>query len=393
SGRRAYMPKGGRTSTKLPGLLAATVKQRCREFGHVIFTPYAVGLVCYDLRSDAKHSITLEIARDTQPAQDAADRELVARYRPGQPRKGLLVQMVDRIHRLQSVAAASRHDLPLPSLSAVAERVTFPFEIWRLVDVRWKEVGYRSLSAYITGLIRYDLLVSGPHSSITADCRSKLQRKLTRQTLAERRKARRRKLLLDHLIEEAEGRPMPEQELERVKARIVKELRRISFSPGSAKMPAQTIAFQREPIRTSSRGASTVKVERSERANVAARIFDAAIPLPRRQRHYRKNRYSAVVESALIDGVTIRHIQVNRTRHRSELRRRVGEHEHRVADSNRSMHHGAVWALLLEHHLALKCCGDEVNQSYGAFSKQIRSEGMESFWDWFNRHRGNPRPV
>jgi len=32
----------------------------------------------------------------------------------------------------------------LPPLSAVAERVTFPFEIWRLVDVRWKELGYRN---------------------------------------------------------------------------------------------------------------------------------------------------------------------------------------------------------------------------------------------------------
>src|SRR6202035_1203838 len=126
----------------------------------------------------------------------------------GQPRKGLLVQLVDRIQRLQSIAAASRHDLPLPPLSAVAERVTFPFEIWRLVGVRWKELGYRSLSAYITGLIRYDLLVSGPHSSITADCRSKLQRKLTRKTLADRRKGRRRKILLDHLIEEREGRPV-----------------------------------------------------------------------------------------------------------------------------------------------------------------------------------------
>ena len=81
------MPKGVRKSITIPGLLAATVKQRCREFGHAIFTPYAVELVCYDLRSDAKHSITLEIARDTQPAQDAVDQELVARYRPGQPRR------------------------------------------------------------------------------------------------------------------------------------------------------------------------------------------------------------------------------------------------------------------------------------------------------------------
>ena len=82
-----------------------------------------------------------------------------------------------------------------------------------------------------------------------------------------RRKGRRRKILLDHFIEEAEGLAIPEQELERVKARIVKELRRISFSPGSAKMPAHTISFQREPICTSSRGASTVKVERSAASN------------------------------------------------------------------------------------------------------------------------------
>ena len=262
-----YMAKGVRKSITIPGLLAPTVKQRCAEFGHSIFTPYAVELVCYDLRSDAKHSITLEIARDTQPAQDAVDRELVARYRPGQPRKGLLVQLVERIHHLQSVAAASRHDLPLPPLSAVAERVTFPFDIWRLVDVRWQELGYRSFSAYITGLIRYDLLVGGPHSSTTADCRSKLQRKLTRKTLADRRKGRRRKILLDHLIEETEGRPIPEEELERVKASIAKELRRISFSQEARRCLRIATAFQREPIRTSSRGASTVKVERSAASN------------------------------------------------------------------------------------------------------------------------------
>ena len=45
----------------------------------------------------ASHTITLEIARDTQAAQDAVDRELIAHYRPGQPRKGLLVQLVERV--------------------------------------------------------------------------------------------------------------------------------------------------------------------------------------------------------------------------------------------------------------------------------------------------------
>src|SRR5262249_46411854 len=50
------------------------------------------------------------------------------------------------------------------------------------------------------------------------------------------------------------------------------------------------------------------------------------------------------------------------------------------------MHNCAVWALLLEHHFALKCRGDEINQPCGAFGEQIRSEGMESFRYCFYGH-------
>jgi hypothetical protein len=223
------MARGVRKSITIPGLLAPTVKQRCGEFGYSIFTPYTVELVCYDLRSDAKHEITLAIARDTQAAQDAVDRELVSRYRPGQQREGLLVQLVERIHHLQNAAARNRDDRDCVGLSAAPERVTFPYDIWQLANVRWKELSYPSFSAYITGLIRYDLLVSGPHSSITGDCRSRLQRKLTRRTLAAHRRGSRRKILLDHLIERAEGRPVPKEELERVKARIANALREMSL--------------------------------------------------------------------------------------------------------------------------------------------------------------------
>src|SRR6266567_3710713 len=101
----SIMARGVRKSITIPGLLAPTMKKRCAELGYSIFTPYAVELVCYDLRSDAKHEITLEIARDTQAAQDAVDRELVSRYRPGQQREGLLIQLVERIHHLQGAAA------------------------------------------------------------------------------------------------------------------------------------------------------------------------------------------------------------------------------------------------------------------------------------------------
>jgi hypothetical protein len=58
---------------------------------------------------------------------------------------------------------------------------------------------------------------------------SKLRRKLTRKTLADRCKGRRRKILLDHLIEKREGRPVGKEELEKVKARIAEALREISL--------------------------------------------------------------------------------------------------------------------------------------------------------------------
>ena len=57
------MPRGARKNITIPGLLAPTVKQRCAEFGAGGFAPYAVELVCYDLRADAKHAITLEVGR------------------------------------------------------------------------------------------------------------------------------------------------------------------------------------------------------------------------------------------------------------------------------------------------------------------------------------------
>ena len=216
------MNPGVRKSVTIPGLLAPAAAMRLREFGYASFTPYAVDLVCFDLRMASKHEVTLGLAGDTQSAQDAVDREIVAGYQPSQKREGLLVQLITH---MRDIADRSRHAARPVPLSAVRERITFPRAIWGVAGVRWQELGYRSLSAYLTGLIRYDLLVSGPHRSITADCRSKKQRALTRKTLAARRKGEKRKILLDHLLERAEGRPVSEDELEKLRTRIAETLR------------------------------------------------------------------------------------------------------------------------------------------------------------------------
>jgi hypothetical protein len=227
------MERGVRKSVTIPGLLAGAVGRRCKELGYS-FAPYAVDLVCFDLRMASKHSVTLALASDTQAAHDAVDRELVVRYRPGQKREGLLVQLASR---MQDIADRSRHDARPAPLNAVPLRVTFPFRLWEIVHLRWQELGYGCLSAYLTGLIRYDLLIGGPHRSITADCRSKVQRALTRKTLAARRKGGKRKTLLDHLIERAEGRAVTEGEMEKLKSGIAETIRNISLANANVSGP------------------------------------------------------------------------------------------------------------------------------------------------------------
>ena len=154
------------------------------------------------------------------------DAEIVACFQPGQPRAGLLVQVAERLSELRAMA---RNASP-PPLNAKAERITLPARLWQLVDLRWQELGYASLSAYITGLVRYDLLVGGPHRSQVPVVRRAAQDALARETVARRTKGHKRKLYLDHLIERAEGRPLDEKEFDKIKAKIARHLQSL-FTP------------------------------------------------------------------------------------------------------------------------------------------------------------------
>lgn len=220
-GRHEPRERGIRKNISVPGLLAPALRLRMREFGHHAVSPFALDLVCYDLRSNAAHTITLAISRDAQAAQDAVDAELVARYRPRLPRNGLLVEIVEHLAELRRVA---RYAVPPMPLSAKPARITFPAAIWPLADLRWKELGYASLSAYVTGLIRYDLLIGGPHLFNARDTRREILSALDRETLAARARGQSRKLFLDYLIERVQRRTLTGLELDGQKARIAREL-------------------------------------------------------------------------------------------------------------------------------------------------------------------------
>ena len=188
------MPKGIRKKVTIPGILGPVVTQRYAEFDYRAFSPFALELVCYDLRTCAKHTITLEVAADTQAAQDAVDRELVAYYQPGRPREGFLVRVVDRIYHLQETACKYRNAERLPSMCVVPERITFPAILLPLINQRWRELGYSTLSAYVTGLVRYDLMIGGPHLFTASDSVPEIQEALTRETVEAFHKGQERKL-------------------------------------------------------------------------------------------------------------------------------------------------------------------------------------------------------
>lgn len=215
------MSRGIRKNITIPGLLAELLAQRAEELNFRTLTPYIFDLVSYDLQSGATHIITVAIAHDTTSAQDAVDAEIARRYRPGQPRQGLLVQVVEHLNEVRTQA---RDAEPAPPLNAKPARVTFAARLWEDVEQRSAELGYPSLSAYITGLIRYDLLVGGPHGKNAIPINRAKQDAVARKALQRYKRGEKRKLYLDHLLERAQGRALTPKELEQRKAKLAQEL-------------------------------------------------------------------------------------------------------------------------------------------------------------------------
>jgi hypothetical protein len=89
-----------------------------------------------------------------------------------------------------------------------------PRKLRSIIEIRWPELNYPHLSEYVTGLVRYDLMLGGPHTYFNG--RDKARYLLdsldieTELTFHARRK--RQRILLDYLIEEVAGRPLSDNE-------------------------------------------------------------------------------------------------------------------------------------------------------------------------------------
>lgn len=208
----------------LPGLLLDSIRERRKEFDYPSFSPYGLELICFDLRERHEHWVTQPWATDERWIQDAIDREIVSHYRPKSPRnKSLMYQLLDLAKDLK---ASPPQPIERGLFASQRDYIWIPHTLVELVKTRWTELKYQHLSAYVTGLIRYDLMLSGPHKYFHgSDTDPDLLRALDIETATEFQARKRRRILLDYLIEEAAGRPLSDEERIAEMKRLAAKLR------------------------------------------------------------------------------------------------------------------------------------------------------------------------
>ena len=221
------MPRPQRISTKhlirrasLPGILADPLRQRWQEYRYSGFSPFALEIVCFDLRIRREHELTLFFAQQPARIQEAIDRELYRQYRPGAERNGILVQSITGTP-LPAARPAPRGDF-----AKFRSHMRFAETLAPCIETRWREAGYATFSDYITGLARYDLLLLGPHNYFSGDdVDPEILEALDRETCREFQLNRQPKyVLLDRLLDKATRRKLTAEERRPIIRRIAEEI-------------------------------------------------------------------------------------------------------------------------------------------------------------------------
>ena len=230
-------PRGGgkdvyKQNIVLPGVLLLAILRRVAELGRGSLSRYIVELICYDLRRRRQHDLTAPLAHELPEHQEAVDREIDRHYVEG------VKSNYARMEQLVNGTLAEAKRLPLPpgSLAKHTQTVLFRRRHRRIIQIRWKELGFKCVSQYVTSLIRFDLALGGPHHEFKEEvyCRKTLLA-LDRETIAEFHAAKERpkKCLVDYVMEKVAGRPLSLED----RHRILRE--------ASERLKASAIAAQR----------------------------------------------------------------------------------------------------------------------------------------------------
>jgi hypothetical protein len=222
------LEKPWRRRLAVPSLLAPPREVRIKEVERGTFSQHAIETVRFDLRIRRAHAVTGQFAREKPRVQDAIDRFVIAYYqRDAERDDGTLPRLIS--NSLPPLPADVDRSRKSDSVK-VRREAFFPPLLAEKIDERWKELRFRSISEYVTSVMRYDLLLGGKHRQFpTNDFHPEILAALDRETLTEFLKNRKPKIFLDYLLEDAAKKELTREECEVLLVAIGKKIRALAI--------------------------------------------------------------------------------------------------------------------------------------------------------------------
>jgi hypothetical protein len=229
----ALRPIGRRCHLNYPGRLATVIAERIIELKRGTFSIYAIEVVCYDLRKRRKHSITGPLFNHSLEVQDAVDRQIIRHYRPfSERRRGEFIRSLVEDTLLNYIAPDSSEGL----VRKEYEWVVFPPLLREIIGLRLRELGFSGISQYVTSVIRYDLLLGGPHTLFRGgDCTPEMCRSLDLETIRLFNLNYQPRTLADYLVEQGAGRKLTREECDAELRRVGEKLTERAVAARNAK--------------------------------------------------------------------------------------------------------------------------------------------------------------
>jgi hypothetical protein len=225
-GSASPTPKGWRRRLAISTVLNPAIDVRIMELERGTFSQHAIETVCFDLRIRRAHAVTGQFARDEPRVQDAIDRFIIAYYWPDAERDGGTLRRLI-VNELPPLTFVPKR---ISDSVKVRREAFFPPLLAEKIEERWKELKFRSISEYVTSVMRYDLLLGGGHRLFpTNDFHPEILAALDRETLNEFLKNRKPKIRLDYLLEEAAGKKLTREECEALLVAIGKKIRALAI--------------------------------------------------------------------------------------------------------------------------------------------------------------------
>ena len=193
----------------VPGALMPAIRRRIKELKSKNLSHYVIELIGFDLRRLRAHTLTGRLAHKPLTVQHAVDLAIDRHYVEGQKSNR---EQMDRIVRIGPGEAGAPGEIA--PVKKEKHRVWLRNLHREAMLQRATALGFDGLTDYITSLIRFDLLLGGPHEEFPGDKALGPAEvvALDERTLATYVANQPRKCMVDYVVEEVAGRELSQEE-------------------------------------------------------------------------------------------------------------------------------------------------------------------------------------